>query len=153
MCPFCVNMALYKIWYYCYYTPCLKKLCRFFCQNFYRFQLFLVGRWKIVWNFMWCIHIPPHLILVATLPCKTQKFEISAQQLVCDSILYTNPNVSARQFIKLLILNTVPSEFIKKTLNSLVVCYCWSKMVSLKEDSFWSPRIEKLHFCSFSQRI
>jgi len=30
-------------------------------------------RCQNVWNFMWCIHFPPHLICVATLPCKTQK--------------------------------------------------------------------------------
>jgi len=37
-----------------------------------------------------------HLICVATLPCKTQKFEISAQHSVYDRILYTNSNDSAR---------------------------------------------------------
>ena len=42
------------------------------------------------------IHFPPHLICVATLPCKTQKFEISAQHSIYDKILYTSSSDSAR---------------------------------------------------------
>jgi len=45
-------------------------------------------------NFYVFIHFPPHLICVATLPCKTQKFEISAQHSVYDITLYTNSNDS-----------------------------------------------------------
>ena len=33
--------------------------------------------------------LPTSPDLFATLPCKTQKFEISAQHSVCDRILYT----------------------------------------------------------------
>ena len=45
--------------------------------------------------------LPPHLICVATLPCKTQKFEISAQHSVCDRILYTNSKAGCKKIYKI----------------------------------------------------
>ena len=49
-------------------------------SNFHRFKYFLTGRCQNVRNFTWYIHFPPHLIYVATLPCKTQKSSICSKQ-------------------------------------------------------------------------
>jgi len=67
---------------------------------------------------MWRIHFPPHLICVSTLPCKNRSLKslLNIQYVTefCTPIRMT----VQYNLLKLLILNTLLSEFISNTLKS-----------------------------------
>jgi len=98
----------------------------------------------------WCTHFPPHLICVATLPCKTQKSYICSKQwLLCqyygkywdNHFLSHDQAIQCSQQVSLLLASSCPVFDLKFSVKTSRSVTWWSKSSPLSKTRFWSPKI------------